>query len=545
MPPFKRALLGFLAGLSLMTANCGHETWQEASSSTSTTGSGVSSGSPTSNVSGGSVNELQVTNNQATLNIAVEDSQTVTLLLVSLGQNGVSQGFEVTSSESASQLSESAFLQSDFDESPAEDADDLTDSFHDALRSYENHIDDETILPQTDDFRYAVKALQVGDVKSFKVLAEFNSDGAYNNVSAKLIYSGQHFDVFMDERDIGSVTPEDLEAIAQKFDATVPDERLLFGNESDVDSDGRFSILMTHEVNALGQKYGGLVTGYFYATDLFAESSYANSNEMEIIYTLVPDPDGVFGSTVPYDLAIENMLPGVLAHELQHMINFNRHFFLKGTASEAPWLNEGLSHLAEDLYSLDDSIYMPFSGLENPSRISRYLKNIDQVCFTCGSSLQQRGGSYLFLRYLYEQAELGHLPYPENGMHFIELLLSGSYRDIKNITNALSGDPSNIASFEDALSRFGLAVYLSGTGKNQDESLKIEGINLRNIQDDNRGTYLNGPAIIRVENFPYIQTITGHSLTYLQIPGSLINQASSGLRINLSQNGRFRAYLIK
>lgn len=528
-----------------MTASCGYETWEEASSSKSTTGTGVSSGSPTANVSGGAVNELQLINNQATINVAVADSQTVTLLLVSLGQNGVRQSFEVTSSENTAELSEAQFLEVDFDESSTEDHEDLTDSFHDTLRSHEKNIDDETILPQASDLRYAVKALQIGDMKSFKVLADFNSDSAYSNVSAQLIYTGQDFDIFMDERDVASLTPEDLEVIAQKFDATVPDERLLFGDESDVDGDGKFAILMTREVNALGQKYGGLITGYFYATDLFSEDSYANSNEMEIIYTLVPDPQGSFGSNVPYDLAINNILPGVLLHEFQHMINFNQHYFLKGTTSEAPWLNEGLSHLAEDLYSLDDSIYMPFSGLENPSRIGRYLKNIDQVCFTCGSSLQQRGGSYLFLRYLYEQAELGQLPYPENGMHFIELLLSGSYRDIKNITNALSGDPSDITTFEQALSQFGLTVYLSGTGKNQDENLKLDGINLRSVQDDNRGTFLNGPSVIRVESFPYVQTITGHSLSYLQIPGSLINQTGGEIKINLGQNERFRAYLIK
>lgn len=541
MPPLKRVSLGFFLGL--MLANCGYETFP-ASSSTSA-GSGVSVGSPTSNVSGGAINELQVANGEIAFNVTIEDAQTATLLLVSLGQNGVSQSFEVTSSESLTPASNAAFLATDHADAGPIQNQDLTESFHDILRSHENSLEAEATLPKQNDSRYAIKALQVGDVQSFKVLTDFNSIDAYTEIAAQLVYVGQNFDVFLDERDGASLSAEDLAMIADQFDAVVPAERELFGDESDIDGDGRFAVLMTREVNALGQKYGGLVTGYFYATDLFAADTYANSNEREILYTLVPDPEGQYGPTMPYDLALNNILPGVLAHEFQHMINFNQHYFRKGTASETAWLNEGLSHLAEDIYSLDDTGFMPFSGVENPSRVSRYLKNIDQVCFTCGSSLPQRGGAYLFLRYLYEQAEQGLLPYPENGAHLLELLMSGSYRDLNNVTNAIAGDPSDITAFEEALSRFGLMIYFSSTGKSQDENLQLGALNLRSIQDDNRGTLLNGPAVIRVQSFPYIQVITGHSLSYLQVPGTLINQASGELKIKLSQNGRFRAYLIQ
>lgn len=39
----------------------------------------------------------------------------------------------------------------------------------------------------------------------------------------------------------------------------------------------------------------------------------------------------------------------LLVHEFQHLINFHQHILVRGGTSEATWLDEGLSHVAEDL----------------------------------------------------------------------------------------------------------------------------------------------------------------------------------------------------
>ena len=42
-------------------------------------------------------------------------------------------------------------------------------------------------------------------------------------------------------------------------------------------------------------------------------------------------------------------MPATFVHEFQHMISFGQHVLARGGASESLWLNEGLSHIAEEL----------------------------------------------------------------------------------------------------------------------------------------------------------------------------------------------------
>ena len=45
-----------------------------------------------------------------------------------------------------------------------------------------------------------------------------------------------------------------------------------------------------------------------------------------------------------------NSYRSLLAHEFQHLISFNQHVLLRpGGDSEVSWLNEGMSHVTEDL----------------------------------------------------------------------------------------------------------------------------------------------------------------------------------------------------
>ena len=79
-------------------------------------------------------------------------------------------------------------------------------------------------------------------------------------------------------------------------------------------------------------------------------TSAANSNAGEIFYALVPDPAGQYSCAHTATEALFNV-SGTFVHEMQHMISFFHHVVARGGEPEEPWLNEGLSHIAEELAS--------------------------------------------------------------------------------------------------------------------------------------------------------------------------------------------------
>ncbi|MBN2402892.1 MAG: hypothetical protein JXN64_10890 [Spirochaetes bacterium] len=104
-----------------------------------------------------------------------------------------------------------------------------------------------------------------------------------------------------------------------------------FGNESDVDTNGKIIIIFSSEL-AAGEPTIGLL-GYFNPEDKFSKSTYSNSNEGDIIYL----------TTHNYP---EDVIEATIAHEFQHMIYFDEHYE-RGVTSTYTWLNEALSQAAE------------------------------------------------------------------------------------------------------------------------------------------------------------------------------------------------------
>ncbi len=421
-------------------------------------------------------------------------------------------------------------------------AEDQTEDFHDLLRGFEGDLEGEEPV-NSGNVRALVSALSVGDTRTFKVLNSFSGSSSYDTVTAELRYISSDFYVYVDIRNEEDLTDNDLAELLEPFQNVIDDERDLFGIESDVNGDDHFTILFTQAVNELGGMSGGIVSGFFYAADLYSSSSYPVSNEMEIIYSMVPDPTGEYGATVSHSFAMSNILPSVLPHEFQHMINYNQHVFQNGGTSESSFLNEGLSHLAEDIYSLVDG-YMAETGIENPSRVSLYLDSQDSVCFTCGSSISQRGGSYLFVRYLYEQAEKGNLSGAENGADLIDRLLDNSSTGVQNLVEAALGS-SSTNSFANLMAYFSAALYLSDTGLSGDNHYNFDGINLQDDQNDNRGTVLEGPTATSVSDFPLTNTLTTSGAAYLTLSGEDIQNAGSVLSITLPSTMQGGGFILK
>lgn len=495
-----------------------------------------------SNLEGGAVSQVSIDDsNRASITVSdMSASAEYVIAVYAYNTQGSTKAFQLGQ---ASQLSSVASLNSITSSSLVKNT---TEDFHQMLRELEGTLDPDAALSNNSSkFKAAVKGLSTGSSRDFKVLSSFSGGSSYNTITATLRYQTSHFNFYVDARDAASLSDAEIMAMADHFDNYIDPERGLFGIESDVDGDGKFNILLTEEVNKLGGSSGGIITGFFYAVDLFNASRYVQSNETEVFYSFVPDPNGTVGTAISKSFAISNILPSVMPHEYQHMINFNEHYFVNGGSPELSFLNEGLSHLAEDIYSINSDGYMEETGVENPARVSGYLANIDNLCIVCGSSLYQRGGSYLMLRYLYEQAELGNLTGASDGNDLTNKLLNTSNTGVTNIVNAVYGSTSSVEDyFRDLMGQFGLAVFLSGTGLSEDSRLNFTGINLRAAQNDNRGTVLRGPSVESAD-FPLTANVGGASISFVQVSGSEIQAMGGTLTLQLSSDAKAGVYVIQ
>lgn len=141
-----------------------------------------------------------------------------------------------------------------------------------------------------------------------------------------------------------------IQAVLDDFIYQVDTE--YFGETADIDENERVIVLITEEVNKLTELTDTLIfLGFFLPSDLASPVDCPASNAGEIVYLRAPDPDGEFGQETSVERAVE-ILKSTTSHEFQHLINAEQRFILGNdqfASSDDVWLNEGLSHLAEEL----------------------------------------------------------------------------------------------------------------------------------------------------------------------------------------------------
>ena len=265
----------------------------------------------------------------------------------------------------------------------------------------------------------------IGSRRTFQVLSRFDGS-AFKRVTGRVRYVGAHILMYVDvDQPPGALTDTDIRTFGDLFDRTLYDlDVRAFGSESDIDGNGRIIFLLTPVVNALTAASDcsalGFITGFHYGLDLLP--SQANSNRGEIFYALVPDIGGT--RSCEHTLAdVERLVPATFVHEFQHMISFGQHVIARGASFETLWLNEGLSHIAEELAGkYFEAKFPPPSGRADVNQLfpdsaqgyltpnmrnaQRFLSTPGATSVTANSgsgSLAERGATWLFLRWLGDQ----------------------------------------------------------------------------------------------------------------------------------------------
>lgn len=226
-------------------------------------------------------------------------------------------------------------------------------------------------------------------------------------------------------------TDAEYQAIGVTFDTLVYDLDVQnFGAPSDIDGNGRIAMFFTSSVNAITpQGSQSIVGGFFFARDLFPKTATpqfdacATSNTGEMFYLLVPDPTGLVNNNVRTKAQVSRIVISTTAHEFQHLINASRRMYVNTTAQdfEEVWLNEGLSHIAEELlYYRESSGLTPRQNIDGnlarstqknidafnndqASNFGRYRTYLPRTAtsspYAPDDSLFTRGATWAFLRY--------------------------------------------------------------------------------------------------------------------------------------------------
>lgn len=205
---------------------------------------------------------------------------------------------------------------------------------------------------------------------------------------------------------------------------------MTFGSPSDVDGDGKLLFLFTPVVDETGP-FGG----FFRSGSVLTTSVGGDGNLADLIYL---SPSRKMDS---YE--------SLLAHEYQHLVNFNQ-LFVNGGDGEESWLNEALSHFTEDL------VGGHVSG-GNPSRLEAFLGAPEsfRVNGDAFASSGIRAAAYLSLQTM---MDLHGSAIPGN-------LVKTGLTGIDNI-EATTG-----ASFGSLLETFVTRNFLSATGLSGDPAL--------------------------------------------------------------------------
>lgn len=335
----------------------------------------------------------------------------------------------------------------------------------------------------------------------------------------------------------GGFSTADYDEFVAEFDAaTFPTDTLYFGSPSDIDENGATFLVFTPEINKLSEPGAGSFTGgFFFSGDLFpatGQNSCAASNEGEYTYLLVPDPNGDFGIDFSTEF-VRELSRGTITHEFQHLINAAQRIFVAETGPEEIWLNEGLSHLAEEVVGHAVTGLSPGSNItfaeatmlgtdrddydafyfQNFARLSTYLEDPDSVSgnspIDADADLPTRGAIWNFLRWILDQERS---PSDENSL--TRSLVITDLSGIQNLETAVGVE------FEELLPEWLLALFADDFVGGVDPRLEVTSWDMRDIYTSDGqlgGGYPLAPISLTQSDGDDQYTIVSGSGRYFQL----------------------------
>uniref|UniRef100_UPI0012F6B853 Ig-like domain-containing protein n=1 Tax=Paenisporosarcina sp. TG20 TaxID=1211706 RepID=UPI0012F6B853 len=252
-------------------------------------------------------------------------------------------------------------------------------------------------LFETKSSKNTIQSSTVGAMKNFWVVDAV--DNTNYEIAAELKYSGQYGEIWVNNNDISSAQAKEM---SDEFDQEIyPLITENFAKESDVDGNQKISILV-YDISDGFTGNGGYIGGYFYARDLY-QTAYSNMSE--IFYIDTYPSMGLTKGSYNVDESFST-----IAHEFQHMVNFNQNVLVERGPSMEVWLNEALSMAAEHMYmngALTNRVQ--YYELSNSIANGHSLLYWDRA----GDVLSNYSLSYLFGQYLRVQAKQGESIYKE------------------------------------------------------------------------------------------------------------------------------------
>lgn len=303
----------------------------------------------------------------------------------------------------------------------------------------------------------------------------------------------------------GGFTDADYATFAATFDTLIfALDTTAYGAPADLDNNGRVLIFFTQAVNQLTPRNAdGYIGGFFYSRDLFPDSASTlnpllgacpGSNEGEMFYVPVVDPNSVYNGFFTSKSALQIELYGTLAHEFQHLINASRRLYVVQTPNwdEEVWLNEGMSHIAEELLYFRESGFAPKEDLSlaavagtqaevtaiNNYQVQNLLRLFEYLGATGinspyaeNDSLATRGSTYQLLRYSMDES-------PGTNSSYLHALINTQNTGIVNFNTVFAGTFPNIFA---AVQQQVLANFFNGSGIPVDAKYSFPSWNYRDV----------------------------------------------------------------
>lgn len=289
----------------------------------------------------------------------------------------------------------------------------------------------------------------------------------------------------------GGFTQADYEDFGRQFDQLIhPTVTRTFAQPTDIDDNDKVVVFFTRAVNELtGPDDEGFVGGFFWARDLFPVVDCAMSNEGEIFFILAPDPNAE-ASPIPHTRErVFRQAVATIGHEYQHLINAGRRIYINDAQQfEETWLDEGLSHIAEEVIFYEAAGLAPESnlglerirssqrildainryGVQNLARYMLYLEDVTQESPTNEDRLETRGAIWNFLRYA---ADLSDDSDPEFFGRLADTPLAG----FANLAAVLEEDVLN------RMQTWGVSIYADDLLENADSVYVQPSWNFRSV----------------------------------------------------------------